>query len=127
MPFAKVFEDVYQLGVRAACVEVDVDCQRVDEQIFQETILERIVSQVRLADLIIAYVRLAGGEERNTAFLEKVRAMPMVEKQSRFIISDDKQVSRIKIWSYEALDAAKLHGIAKNTDAEIVEVEVAPD
>lgn len=54
MPFDESFDDVYQLGIRAACEEVNVFCQRVDEQIFQETILERIISQIRLADILIA-------------------------------------------------------------------------
>jgi hypothetical protein len=54
MPFDSSFDDVYQLGIRAACDEVEAACQRVDEQIFQETILERIISQIRSADLIIA-------------------------------------------------------------------------
>jgi len=54
MPFDSSFDDVYQLGVRAACEDVNVVCQRVDEQIFQEAILERIISQIRLADLLIA-------------------------------------------------------------------------
>lgn len=54
MPFDTSFDDVYQLGIRAACIEVQAICQRVDEQIFQETILERILGQIRSADLIIA-------------------------------------------------------------------------
>lgn len=54
MPFDASFGDVYHLGIQAACKEVGIFCERVDEQIFQETILERIVSQIRSADLLIA-------------------------------------------------------------------------
>jgi len=54
MPFDASFVDVYQLGIRAACQEVQVACERVDDQIFHEMILERIVNQIRSADLIIA-------------------------------------------------------------------------
>lgn len=54
MPFAPEFDDLYHLAIKAACLEVGVECQRVDEQIFHETILNQITSQIAGADLIIA-------------------------------------------------------------------------
>lgn len=54
MPLSKDFDDVYQLGIKATCKDVGLYCERVDEQIFQETILERIYNQIYKADLIIA-------------------------------------------------------------------------
>lgn len=54
MPLSKDFDDVYQLGIKETCKEVGLYCERVDEQIFQETILERIYNQIYKADLIIA-------------------------------------------------------------------------
>lgn len=54
MPFTSEFDDVYSLGIKAACDSVGAYCERVDEQIFQESILERIYNQISKADLIIA-------------------------------------------------------------------------
>lgn len=54
MPFAPEYRDTYELGVKAACKKCGVECERVDEQIFGETILERIYTQIAGADLILA-------------------------------------------------------------------------
>lgn len=54
MPFTDDFDDVYKLGIKPACDEAGGYCERVDEQIFHESILERIYNQINKADLIIA-------------------------------------------------------------------------
>ena len=54
MPFDKSFDDVYQYGIKQTCDELEIVAERVDEQIFTETILERIYRQIENADLIIA-------------------------------------------------------------------------
>ncbi|MEY2932389.1 MAG: hypothetical protein RL033_3138, partial [Pseudomonadota bacterium] len=54
MPFDSRFNDTYQLGVKQASSEVGAYCERVDEQIFEERILDRIYNQIARADLIIA-------------------------------------------------------------------------
>ena len=54
MPFDKSFDDVYQLGIKKACDDVDAYAERIDEQIFQESILQRIYNQISKADVIIA-------------------------------------------------------------------------
>ncbi|TDH18256.1 hypothetical protein EXU57_24060 [Segetibacter sp. 3557_3] len=54
MPFSSVFDDIYGLGIKAACNELGVYCERVDEQIFSESILDRIYNQLSKADIIIA-------------------------------------------------------------------------
>jgi len=54
MPFDDAFNDVYQLGIKEACAQSSAYCERVDEQIFHESILERIFNQISKADLIIA-------------------------------------------------------------------------
>lgn len=54
MPFTEDFEDVYRLGIKEACTNVGAYCERVDEQIFNERILDRIYNQMAKADLIIA-------------------------------------------------------------------------
>lgn len=54
MPFGEEFNDVYQLGIKPACLEAGAYCERVDEQIFQESILDRIYNQVSKADFLVA-------------------------------------------------------------------------
>lgn len=54
MPFDKSFDDLYQLGVKAACEQAGAHCERVDEQLFDENILQRVYNQISKADLIVA-------------------------------------------------------------------------
>lgn len=54
MPFTKEFDDIYKLGIQAACTEAGVLAERVDEQTYSETILERIYRQIQIADFVIA-------------------------------------------------------------------------
>lgn len=54
MPFHPDFDDIYQLGIKAACVSVGAYCERVDEQIFVENILDRVYNQIAKADIVIS-------------------------------------------------------------------------
>lgn len=54
MPFSDTFGDIYELGIKAACKEADAYCERVDEQIFDGNILERVYNQIAKADVIVA-------------------------------------------------------------------------
>ena len=54
MPFDKKFDDVYELGIKTACNNVNAYAERVDEQIYKESILERIYNQIDKADIIVA-------------------------------------------------------------------------
>lgn len=54
MPFDKTFDDIYKLGIKETATTLGIIAERVDEQIFQEGILERIYRQIELANLIVA-------------------------------------------------------------------------
>lgn len=54
MPFHKDFDDIYELGIKAACHEAGAYCERVDEQKFDETILQRVYNQIAKADIVVA-------------------------------------------------------------------------
>jgi hypothetical protein len=54
MPFESEFDDIYQLGIKQSCLDAGAYCERVDEQLFNESILERIFNQISKADIIIA-------------------------------------------------------------------------
>jgi len=54
MPFSSDFEDVYQLGIKEAAIACDVLAERLDDQLFNEGMLDRIYRQIDLADFVIA-------------------------------------------------------------------------
>jgi hypothetical protein len=54
MPFSDEFSDVYKIGIKEACAAAGAYCERVDEQIFVESMLERIYNQIAKADFIVA-------------------------------------------------------------------------
>ena len=54
MPFDESFNDTYELGIKSACLAAGADCERVDEQMFLENILERIYNQISRADIVVA-------------------------------------------------------------------------
>lgn len=54
MPFSSEFVDVYEVGIKQACKDAGAYCERVDEQTFEESILERVYNQISKADVIIA-------------------------------------------------------------------------
>lgn len=54
MPFSESFDDTYELGIKAVCKDAGAYCERVDEQIFNERILDRVYNQISKADIIIA-------------------------------------------------------------------------
>lgn len=54
MPFSEGFEDTYMLAIKPACEAAGAYAERVDEQIFSGSILERIYNQIAKADLVVA-------------------------------------------------------------------------
>jgi hypothetical protein len=54
MPYGSEWTDTYELGIEPACSEAGTECDRVDKQIFLESILERIYGEIERADLVIA-------------------------------------------------------------------------
>lgn len=54
MPFEESFDDIYNFGIKQTCISLNAYCERVDEQIFHERILDRIYNQIAKADILIA-------------------------------------------------------------------------
>ncbi|MFZ0737652.1 MAG: hypothetical protein WBL70_01130 [Candidatus Acidiferrales bacterium] len=54
MPFDQKFDDIYQLGIKPAAEGAGAYCERIDEQIFAESILARIYNQIAKADIVVA-------------------------------------------------------------------------
>jgi nucleoside 2-deoxyribosyltransferase len=54
MPFSADFDDVYKIAIKEAAQNVSIHAERLDEQMFDEGMLERIYRQIEVADIIIA-------------------------------------------------------------------------
>ena len=54
MPLDCAFDDIYKLGIKQACENSGAYAERVDEQIFEGSILQRIYNQIDKADIIVA-------------------------------------------------------------------------
>lgn len=61
MPFGPTFNDEYSLAIKPACEDAGADCERVDDQIFFQNILDRIYSEIERADIVLGEM-----SERNT-------------------------------------------------------------
>lgn len=54
MPFHKDFDDIYRLGIKQTAEQAGLRAERVDEQMYSESMLERIYQQIGAADIIVA-------------------------------------------------------------------------
>jgi len=54
MPFSPEFDDIYRFGIKKACEDLGCYCERVDEQMFDGSILDRIYNQINHADVVVA-------------------------------------------------------------------------
>ena len=54
MPFNDAFTDIYKLGIKKTAEEAGLRAERVDEQLYSESMLERIYRQIDAADIIVA-------------------------------------------------------------------------
>lgn len=54
MPFSKEYDDIYNLGIKETAKDNGVNAFRLDEQLFNEGMLERIYKEIQDADFIIA-------------------------------------------------------------------------
>ncbi len=54
MSFSSEFDDIYTMGIKICCKENGFTAIRLDEQIFDEGMLDRIYHEITTADIIIA-------------------------------------------------------------------------
>jgi nucleoside 2-deoxyribosyltransferase len=54
MPFSDDFKDIYESGIKSACKDMGVVVERVDEQIYDQSMLRQIYDQIYRADIIVA-------------------------------------------------------------------------
>lgn len=54
MPFSEEFDDIYQIGIKETAKNEKVTAYRLDEELFNEGMLEKIYKEIEIADFIIA-------------------------------------------------------------------------
>jgi hypothetical protein len=54
MPFDPAFKDIYKFGIKGAAEDVGAYAERLDEQMFDEGMLDRIFNQISKADVVVA-------------------------------------------------------------------------
>lgn len=54
MPFSEEFDDVFKIGIKETAEKEGVRAYRLDEELFNEGMLEKIYSEIESADFIIA-------------------------------------------------------------------------
>jgi nucleoside 2-deoxyribosyltransferase len=54
MPFDPRYQDIYKFGIKGAAEDVGAYAERVDEQMYDEGILERVFNQINKADVVVA-------------------------------------------------------------------------
>jgi nucleoside 2-deoxyribosyltransferase len=54
MPFNSAFDDTYKFGIKETAATLEIQAERVDEQTYSESILERIYRQIEMADIVVA-------------------------------------------------------------------------
>jgi hypothetical protein len=53
MPYSESFNQVYEAGIKKACELAGAYCERVDEQHYDGTVIERIFNQIAKADVVV--------------------------------------------------------------------------
>jgi hypothetical protein len=109
VPFIEKFKNVYNVGIKLACEEIDLRCEKVDEQTFENHIVEQIYSNIRDANLIIADLT-----EHNPNVYYEVGYARALKKR---IISISRDISSLPfdLRSYPAL----AYGNRNNPDQEV--------
>jgi HD-GYP domain-containing protein (c-di-GMP phosphodiesterase class II) len=87
MPFHREYQDIYTLGIKAACEDAGARCERVDEQIFSEDIMTRLLNNIMTADLIIADV-----SERNPNVFYEVGLAHAMRKTVVFLTRREEDI-----------------------------------
>ncbi len=134
MPFDKKFDDIYNLGIKSAAVEANILAERVDEQFYEENMLDRIYNQIELSDFIVAdmtdknpnvfyEVGYAHAKGKICILLtQKADDIPFDLKHHRHIVYGD-SISHLKKQLKKEIDWIKEQLIEKNKN--IVSVSLA--
>lgn len=147
MPFNPDFNDTYNLGIKAAAKECNVDARRLDEDFFTTNMVEEIHKRIDDADFIIAdmtgrnpnvFYEVGYAEAKNKLILlltKNISDIPFDFKQKLHI--EYSNISSLKTKLVERIDWAKNEIVKRNNslldivfsidDADIARDEYADD
>jgi hypothetical protein len=136
MPFSQEFDDIYQLGIKAACEETGIYCERVDETHVLGPIYDKIVNALTKADIIISDLTgrnpnvyyetgYAHAQSKVTIHLcQDIKEIPFDLLGFQHIIYSDKRVSDLKRRLMEKLLWASEHLRTKGSELGTLSLEV---
>ncbi len=134
MPFDSAFDDIYKLGIQAIAKECDIVAERVDEQKYSESILERIYRQIETADFIVAdmtgrnanvFYEVGFAHARNklcTLLTQSADDIPFDLKHHRHIVYGD-SIQSLKEQLKEEFEWLKVEREKQKTQAISVELK----
>ncbi|OOE57248.1 hypothetical protein BZG13_11730 [Salinivibrio sp. ML323] len=135
MPFSSEFEDVYKLGIKEASENCDVLAQRLDEQLFNEGMLDRIYRQIDVADFVIAdlsdrnpnvFYELGYAHARDKIYIlltKNADDIPFDLKHRRHVVYGD-SISYLKSELEKNIEWAKAESEARTSSK--IQVDVKP-
>lgn len=134
MPFDEKFTDVYKLGIQEAANEVGIKAERLDEQIFNGNMLDKIYQEIDNADIIIAdmsernpnvFYEVGYADARNKLIIlltNKSDDIPFDLLHRPHIIYND-SISSLKNELVERLEWAKKEVLKRDTQPLIVKIK----
>lgn len=54
MPFSKGMKSIYDDAIKRPCESAGIRCERADEQVHNQVVMESIYNQIRIADIVVA-------------------------------------------------------------------------
>ncbi|WP_019700492.1 nucleoside 2-deoxyribosyltransferase [Paracidovorax oryzae] len=141
MPFNDAFTDIYKLGIKKTAEEAGLRAERVDEQLYSESMLERIYRQIDAADIVVADMT---GQNPNVFYevgyahakgklcillTQNASDIPFDLKQHRHIVYGG-QIVRLQNelatnlqWAAEQVKSDKTSGLSVNFEVKNEELE----
>lgn len=130
MPFDVSFDDIYKLGIKRACTDIGMYCERVDEQYFEGSMLDRIYNQINHADYIIAdttnknanvfyEIGYAHGKSKSVVLItQDVNDIPFDMQHFQHIVYDKLHISelqdKVKARLLKAVDDSKMNNMIES-------------
>ncbi|HET6255582.1 MAG TPA: hypothetical protein VFE32_16015 [Puia sp.] len=73
----------------------------------------------KLKDTYYYTIKVYGSQQKNSDFLNHLRDLDFVQRQTRFIIEEDKKLSRIALFAYKEIDIKDIEHISHIHDTRI--------
>jgi hypothetical protein len=84
--------------------------------------VEKLSAEDQPRDVFICDVRLQDDEKKNASFLVEMLRLPFVEKQSRFINEEEKDISRFRLFSAQPVSDSDIFDISTRLGLKVVEI-----